>query len=390
LLCDARWAGSHGIGRFASEVLRRLPEHRQLARGPKPLSAADPLWLACQVAARRPRLYFSPGFNPPPLGSTPFVFTIHDLIHIQVPAEATLAKHLYYRLVVKPACRRARRVLTVSEYSRAQILRWADVQPERVVNVGNGVGPPFEPEGPRRQTGSPYVLYVGNSRPHKGLLNLLLAFRGIAYPDLRLVLAGRLSAEIGRRADSLGIGHRTEIIDAPSDEDLACLYRGARLLVLPSLVEGFGLPALEAMACGTPVIASRAAALPEVVGEAGALVDPLDVAAIQREMESVLGSAERQAAMRAKGIERARQFTWDKVAAKVRGVLFCSWHIGQTWKELGGRRAALAESRRHHLDNLQTLTDLTQQVYLELPDPRARFGQTPPATSGSSEQTPRS
>ena len=321
LLCDARWAGAHGIGRFASEVLRRLPEHRQLAGGPKPLSAADPLWLACQVAARRPRLYFSPGFNPPLLGSTPFVFTIHDLIHIQVPAEATLAKHLYYRLIVKPACRRAHRVLTVSEYSRAQVLAWSGLPPERVVNVGNGVGPPFQPEGPRRQTGSPYVLYVGNSKPHKGLLNLLLAFRGIPCPDLRLVLAGRIGAETELCVNSLGIGRRTEIIRSPTDEDLACFYRGALCLVVPSLVEGFGLPALEGMACGAPVIASRAAALPEVVGEAGALVDPLDVAAIQREIESVLESPVRQAAMRANGIERARQFTWDKVAARVRAIL---------------------------------------------------------------------
>ena len=189
------------------------------------------------------------------------------------------------------------------------------------MNVGNGVGPPFQPEEPRRQPGYPYVLYVGNSRPHKGLSSLLLAFQGTRSADLRLVLAGHISAEISRRVDSLGIGRRTEIISSPTDEDLACLYRGALCLVLPSLVEGFGLPALEGMACGTPVIASCAAALPEVVGEAGALVDPLDVAAIQREMESVLGSPERQAAMRAKGVGRARQFTWDKVAAKVRTVL---------------------------------------------------------------------
>jgi glycosyltransferase involved in cell wall biosynthesis len=321
LLCDARWAGAHGIGRFSHEVLRRLPEHRQLARGPKPLSAADSLWLAWQVAVRRPRLYFSPGFNPPPFGLVPFVFTIHDLIQIQVPAETTAAKRLYYRLIVKPACRRASRVLTVSEYSRAQILRWSGLPPERVVNVGNGVGPPFQPEGPRHQPGFPYILYVGNSRPHKGLFNLLLAFRGIPCPNLRLVLAGCLSADTARRVDRLGIGHRTETVDSPTDEDLACLYRGALVLVLPSLVEGFGLPALEGMACGAPVIASRAAALPEVVGEAGALVDPLDVAAIQREIESVLGSRERQAVMRAKGIERARRFTWDKVADRVRAAL---------------------------------------------------------------------
>jgi glycosyltransferase involved in cell wall biosynthesis len=321
LLCDARWIGPHGIGRFAHEVLLRLPEHRQLARGPKPLSAADPLWLTCRLAACRPRLYFSPGFNPPPVCSAPFVFTIHDLIHLRVPAEGTPAKRLYYRLIVKPACRRASRVLTVSEYSRAQILQWSRLPPERVVNVGNGVGPPFQPDGPRRQPGFPYVLYVGNSRPHKGLLSLLLAFRRISCPDLRLVLAGRLSAETTLRLDSLGIRHRTEIVNSPTDEDLAPLYRGAQMLVIPSLVEGFGLPALEAMACGTPVIASHATALPEVVGDAGVLVDPLDAAAIRREMESVLASPARRAALRANGLERAQHFTWDKVAAKVRAVL---------------------------------------------------------------------
>jgi glycosyltransferase involved in cell wall biosynthesis len=321
LLCDARWVGAHGIGRFAAEVLRRLPEHRQLAHGPKPVSAADPLWLAWKLAAARPNLYFSPGFNPPPFGSLPFVFTIHDLIHIQVPAEASLAKHLYYRMIVKPACRRAHRVLTVSEYSRAQIVEWSGVPPHRVVNVGNGVGPPFSPDGPRRQAGGPYVLYVGNPRPHKGLATLLHAFRGLPDSDLRLVLAGRLGAETAQRVRSLGIGHRTEIVDSPTDHELACLYRGAMVLVLPSLMEGFGLPALEAMACGTPVIASRAGSLPEVVGDAGVLVDALDPGAIQRAMESALASPESRAAMRAKGIERARQFTWDAVAAKVRAVL---------------------------------------------------------------------
>jgi len=321
LLCDARWVGPHGIGRFAGEVLRRLPEHRQLAGGPKPLSAADPFWIACQLAALRPSVYFSPGFNSPPLASIPFVFTIHDLIHIQMPAETTPAKRLYYRLIVRPACRRAFRVLTVSEYSRAQILRWSGLPRERVINVGNGVGPPFEPEGPRRRPGFPYVLYVGNSRPHKGLFNLLLAFRGIQYPDLRLVLAGRLSDSATRWVDSLGIRRRTEIVSSPADQELACYYRGALLLVVPSLVEGFGLPALEGMACGTPVIASYAAALPEVVGDSGALIDPSDVDAMRREMESVLGSPERQAAMRSRGIERAQQFTWDKVAAKVAAVL---------------------------------------------------------------------
>ena len=141
LLADARWRGPHGIGRFATEVLRRLPAHQELTGGPKPLSPLDSLWTAAQVFTRRPALYFSPGFNPP-VCRVPLAFTIHDLMQIRTPEVATPAKRLYYAAVVRPACRRANRILTVSEYSRKQILEWTGVAEERIVNVGNGVGEP--------------------------------------------------------------------------------------------------------------------------------------------------------------------------------------------------------------------------------------------------------
>lgn len=310
ILSDARWIGAHGIGRFAGEVLRRLPPHDRVEQGPRPLSPAGQLWLACEIARRRPGVFFSPGFNPPPLCRAPFVFTIHDLIQIRLPAVATPAKRLYYEAIVKPGCRRAARVLTVSEYSRAEIIEWSGLAEDRVVNAGNGVGPPFAPDGPRYEPGFPYILFVGNGRPHKNLGRLLEAFRKVDFPELRLLLAGA-------RLKTAGIPNRTRWIACPSDDELARLYRGASLLVLPSLIEGFGLPALEAMACGTPVVVSRAAALPEVVGEAGVYADPLDVADIRRAMECVLGNAERRAAMRALGIQRARMFSWDIVAARV-------------------------------------------------------------------------
>jgi glycosyltransferase involved in cell wall biosynthesis len=321
ILCDGRWRGPHGIGRFASEVLQRLPEHTRLERGPRPLSPADPFWLAFQVAQRRPGVFFSPGFNPPLLCSAPLVFTIHDLIQIRMPGVATLAKRLYYEAVVKPACRRAYRVLTVSEWSRAQIVEWAGIPCERVVNVGNGVGAPFEADGPRYQPGFPYVLYVGNSRPHKNLGRLLCAFRDLRSPELRLIIAGALNVEVELLLDQLGIRARTRILAGVGDEELAGLYRGARLVALPSLIEGFGLPGLEAMACGAPVVASRATALPEVVGDAAWLVDPLDVRDIRCAMERVMSDSELRSAMRARGIARARCFSWNRVGEAVRSVL---------------------------------------------------------------------
>ena len=326
LLSDARWTGAHGIGRFATEVLRRLPEHRRIEHGPKPLSLADPLWLMCQVTRRRPAVFFSPGFNPPPACAVPFVFTIHDLIQVRLAVVATPAKRIYYEAIVKPACRRAFRVLTVSDYSRTEILRWSGVPEDRVVNVGNGVGEPFAPGGARYEPGFPYILYVGNFRPHKNLDRLFAAFRHLRCSGLRLVLAGPPDGTIHARLDQFGIRRRTVLIPGLSDSALAEVYRGALLLVLPSLMEGFGLPALEAMACGTPVVVSRATALPEVAGDAGLYVDPCDLADIERGLECVLGDAGRRAAMREAGIRRARLFSWDSVAARVRTILQAAAH----------------------------------------------------------------
>jgi glycosyltransferase involved in cell wall biosynthesis len=329
ILSDARWKGFHGIGRFAREVLRRLPEHHQFQNGPKPLSIADPLWLTCQVLAKRPSVFFSPGFNPPPLCPVPFVFTIHDLMQIQFPDVATRAKRLYYKLVVMPAARRAHRVLTVSEYSRRRILDWSGLPDERVINVGNGVDLPFRPDGARYEPGFPYLLYVGNFRPHKNIHRLLLAFRDLDYPELRLVLIGTPSSEIVVHLQQLGVEGRTQILSALSDDQLASVYRGALVLVLPSLIEGFGLPALEAMACGTPVVVSRSTALPEVVGDAGLFIDPLDVEDIKRGIEHVLCGSELRTTMSALGLRRAKQFSWDGVAGRVLAVLDEAARVGK-------------------------------------------------------------
>ncbi len=321
ILSDGRWRGLHGIGRFASEVLARLPEHAVIEGGPRPLSPLDPAWLTCQVLARRPGVFFSPGFNPPPVCPSPFVFTIHDRSHVEAPCAATAVKRLYYKAIVRPAARRAYAVLSVSEYSRRRILEWSGLPEKRVVNVGNGVGPPFEPEGERYRPGFPYVLYAGNFRPHKNVPCLLRAFDGVDYPELRLLLTGRPDAAIAAQVARLGLQGRVCFLGTLSDSELAAVYRGALCLVLPSLVEGFGLPALEAMACGTPAIVSNRAALPEVAGDAGVLVDPDDAEALRRAMEKVLGDPELRAAMRKAGLERAGCYRWHRVVARVREVL---------------------------------------------------------------------
>jgi len=317
MLSDARWIGPHGIGRFAQEVLQRLPAHGKLTKGPKVLSPLDSAWLSFEIARRKPDVYFSPGFNPPVFSSAPLIFTIHDLIHLRVPEEGNALKHWYFKHIVLPSAKRAFRVLTVSEYSRREILSWSGLPGERVVVAGNGVDKSFSPAGVRNEFGGPYLLYVGNRKPHKNLDRLFQAFRRIECSKVKLVLSGENDTEISTRIARAGIAPKVVFAGTLQDGELPALYRGAEALVLPSLLEGFGLPLLEAMASGTPVIAARSSALPEVAGDAAVLVDPLDVSDIQQGIEFVLGNPNIRAQLRFRGLRRAREFTWDRVAERV-------------------------------------------------------------------------
>jgi glycosyltransferase involved in cell wall biosynthesis len=327
ILADARWLGPHGVGRFAREVLNRISGVTQLTGGPKPHSVFDPIWLSNQIRARRPAVFFSPGFNPPAICNVPLVFTIHDLIHLQLPALVRLPviarwkRSLYYSLLVRPASNRAYRVMTVSEYSRTEILKWSGLPEECVVNVGNGVDSTFRPDGPRYDPGFPYILYVGNRYPHKNVNRILQAFKQINAPEVRLILSGVNNQLMKELLRHYNLEDRVEFAGFLRDEQLPPLYRGAHLLIMPSLMEGFGLPALEAMACGTAVVASRTTSLPEVVGEAGLLVDPLDVDDIRRGMERVLGDTELRQRMSQAGLQQALRFSWDRVGDRVRHVI---------------------------------------------------------------------
>ena len=268
LLADGRWIGPHGIGRFASNVLSRLPPHLELRSGPRLLSPLDPLWLSCKIGSHRPDLFFSPGFSVPAVNLSPFVFTIHDLICVQLPGASrasTCARKLYFQTVVRRAARQAYRVLTVSEHSRTELLKWTDLHDDAIVNVGNGIDPVFTPIGPRYDPGFNYILYVGNFKPHKNVNRLLEAFAQLDYPDLRLFLTGHGTPQLLATLRALALEQRVHFTGCVDDHRLAELYRGALLLVQPSLMEGFGLPPIEAMACGTPVVVSRLTSLPEVV-----------------------------------------------------------------------------------------------------------------------------
>jgi glycosyltransferase involved in cell wall biosynthesis len=324
ILTDGRWIGPHGIGRFASNILSRLPQHLQLRSGPRLLSPLDPIWLSCKIGLHQPDLFFSPGFSLPAVSLTRVVFTIHDLICVHFPGAdptSTCARKLYFQTVVRHAARKAHCVLTVSEYSRLEVLKWTNLRDDAIVNVGCGIDPVFTPAGTRYDPGFEYILYVGNFKPHKNVDRLLAAFAQLDYPGLRLLLTGHGTPKLLDTIQALALEKRVHFVGCVDDDLLANLYRGALLLVQPSLMEGFGLPPVEGMACGTPIVVSRATSLPEVVGDAGVFFDPLDISDIRRALERTIGDADLRRKMIAAGITRASRFRWDDVGQKVSKVL---------------------------------------------------------------------
>jgi glycosyltransferase involved in cell wall biosynthesis len=316
LLFDDRWLGPHGIGRFAAEVAARCPM-TPLGLGGKPLSLLDPALLTLALSRARPGHFFSPGFNAPLGRPCPFSLTLHDLIHLDEPAESSAAKRIYYRHVILPALGRASTVFTISEYSRRRIAEWSGLEASRIRVVGLGVGPEFTPEGPVRVHERPYLLYVGNHKPHKNVDGLLRAFAasGLAA-DLDLLLTGTLAPGLLDTARGLRISARLHGLGLVPEGELPALYRGARALVMPSFYEGFGLPVIEAMACGTPVLSSNRTALPEAGGDAAAYFEPYQEDSFIEGLRGLTDDA-RLAELRARGLRRAGQFDWNAVAGRV-------------------------------------------------------------------------
>lgn len=323
LLVDDRWFGFHGIGRYAHEVLSRFQKgNLEIIKLEKNFSIKNPLsplYLAAAIKQKKPDIFWSPGYMPPIKSNVPFVLTIHDLIHLHF---ASIAHKAYYNLVLKPLSMRAFKIITISEYSRQEILKWGGYSSEQVVVLPNGVDSKFQPQGVKHDIGAPYILYIGNRKQHKNLDRLLQAFAksGISK-NIRLAISGVSDPTLFNKAKKIGIGNRLTFLGFIQEEDLPAVYRGAIALALVSLYEGFGLPPLEAMACGTPVLTSNVTSLPEVVGEAGIMVDPYDVEAIADGLRRLVEDYALHKELRRKGLERTQQFTWERTAEHVWQIL---------------------------------------------------------------------
>lgn len=274
-------------------------------------------------------VFLSPYYKRPLTAPCPVVVTVHDLFFIGYPGRR---RRLYDATMTRLArlyARGADAIVADSEHSRRAIVARLGIDAARITVIPVGLGPEFRSATPSRAQreryglGPRYVLYVGNFLPHKNLPRLLHAWAALAEPlraAHRLVLAGGDAARrpgLQALAASLGLHDHVGFPGVVDDADLPALYGGAALVVLPSLEEGFGLPALEAMACGAPVLASRRGALPEVVSEAGLLVDPEDEAALATTLARVLGSEAERHTLARRGLQRAADFTAEATAGRV-------------------------------------------------------------------------
>lgn len=281
-------------------------------------------------------LFHAPHYVLPPLVGCKSVVTIHDCIHLRFPQYLPhRLAYVYARSSLWVATHRASRVLTVSETSKRDILRYFRVPESRIDVIYNAIDErlgeaPTEAElaqvRERYQLNDPFVLYAGNIKPHKNLERLIEAFNTLRRGGLENVKLLIIGDEISKYAALRRAVHRHKLhkhvrfFGFVPDKTLASLYRLASVFVFPSLYEGFGLPPLEAMAAGTPVITSNVSSLPEVLGDAAILIDPYEPDAIAEAMRRVLTDEQLRADLRQKGLARVKEFSWERSVHRVRAI----------------------------------------------------------------------
>jgi glycosyltransferase involved in cell wall biosynthesis len=314
------------------EACASIPNHIRIRR-----VAANPFLrlgfdLAHRVRKDRPDLLHVQ-YTAPVGCSVPVVATVHDVSYLEHPEYFTRDRALQLRLTVGRTVRRAAKILTGTENARNSILKmYPDLEEDKVLVVPLAAAPEFRPISreaaaatvrERYSIGGPFILSVGDMQPRKNHVGLIRAFARLAkaYPQLthKLVLVGKptwFSPKVAEAARESGVEDRIQFVGFVSDPDLLQLYNACDCFVFPSFYEGFGFPALEAMACGRAVICSDASALPEVVDGAAILFDPYAIDEMVRAIADVLLDMELRARMERLGIQRAAHFSWQKTAEK--------------------------------------------------------------------------
>jgi glycosyltransferase involved in cell wall biosynthesis len=352
---DARKWRDYGIGTYVRNLVRHLasldrettyflfcdradePTLRDLAANFVPVvedsggySLQEHFSIPLKLHKLGAQLLHTPHYVLPLLCRKRSIVTIHDCIHLLFPQYLpSRAAYQYAHAMMGSAIRRSDLVLTVSEASRRDILRfYPKAEPDRLQVIPNAIDEailedPGEEEmervQERYQIRGRFVLYAGNIKPHKNLERLVAAFGMLkqrsGHEDVKLLIIGDEINRYGslrRSVEAAGVRQDVRFFGFVPSRTLAALYRLASVFAFPSLYEGFGLPPLEAMACGTPVVTSRISSLPEVVGDAALLVDPYSVEDIAHGLERVLGDEGLRGELSTRGRGRVKQFSWER------------------------------------------------------------------------------
>jgi glycosyltransferase involved in cell wall biosynthesis len=321
------------VGPGGKEALGPLPENFELVAERSPVYSIRELgMLSWRLWRIRADLYHATHYVLPAVVPCRAVVTIHDIIHLLYPQFLPSRLAFFYaQAMIRGSLSRGDRVITVSRNTKQDLLRFFDVPADRIEAIYNGVESQFHhhlgPEDLQRwlqqlELPRPYLLFVGNPKPHKNLDLVLQAYaraRSIHAFDVPLVcVGGRAEAnlKIRQRAETLGIADRLVMLGHVASEALPAIYQGAMLFLYPTLYEGFGLPVVEAMASGTPVITSNTSALKEIGEGYAHLVDPLDVDALARAIAHLVSDEEHRDSLREMGLRRAQEFSWERTARR--------------------------------------------------------------------------
>ena len=321
-----------GVERYAWEITQRFGNRIYLQSPMKfPIFIRGPFWeqFILPFSVGSSDLLWSSA-NTGPLAVNNQVVTIHDLSTLDHPEWFSHRFSTWYRFLLPKLAQRVRKIITDSQFSKSRIVDLLEIPEERVIVIKGGVGESFYPI-PKERTkiilskfgiNEAYFLYVGSLEPRKNLSRLLRAWERVVidFQDLELVVAGESSYPF-REVDLGERNQRVRFLGRVVDADLPALYSGALAFVYPSLYEGFGLPPLEAMACGVPVVTSNITSLPEVVGDAGLLFNPYNVGEIAATINEIISNENLRQELRQRGVERASKFSWETTAQRVWEVL---------------------------------------------------------------------
>jgi len=312
VLIDNRWAGDTGIGRLCKEVIKHTPAEVNSTFVSSKMGLGNlftPLMLCNEIRKAKPDVFYSPSFMPPVAFSTPYIFTVHDLMHLFYYSKM---HRTYYQQVIARLAKNAKKIITVSHFSKGQLVDILGLNPDLIRVIYNGVDPSFASNQEKYGMERPYLLYVGNRRKNKNLAAMLMAFAKANIPkDFVFLLTGNPNPGLIVLLSKLKITSRVRFLGFVKEADLPKLYKGAYATMFVSLMEGFGLPVIESMASGTPVLTSSESSLPEVAGDAALCVNPYEVEAIAEGINRLFSDQQLYNELKEKGIRRAQDFSWQ-------------------------------------------------------------------------------